>query len=74
MVGNGGGNYEGLLEGIDYESRRPHHENFDEALQKAVDAIPDGPPEWFTVELQVRVRHSSPGWVDGYKVTLRPGG
>ena len=66
--------YEGLIEEVGQESRKPHHENFDDALALAVDQIPAGPPGWFKVEAYVYVKHSSPGWVDGYKVTLSPGG
>jgi hypothetical protein len=51
-----------------------HHEKLDRALQKAVDAIPAGEPAWYEVRYMVHVRHSSPGWVDGYSVRLTPSG
>jgi hypothetical protein len=69
MDGEGVGNV--LLE----KEHRPapkHHEKFDQALQNAVDAISPGDPGWFEVKLFVHVSHSSPGWVDGYRIQLSP--
>jgi hypothetical protein len=74
-VSDGGGEtYEGLVEEVGQESATPHHEHFDEALKRAVDATPNGPPKWYKVEAYVYVKHTNPGWVDGYRVTLTPGG
>ena len=67
-----GESYEGLIEDVGEESRKPHHEQFDDALALAVDQIPPGPPGWYKVEAYVYVKHSSPGWVDGYSVKLKP--
>ena len=75
-MGNGRG-YEGVVEFASKNDRPApkHGEKFDQALQNAVDGIPaDDPNEWFEVRYLVRVRHSSPGWVDGYSVRLAPPG
>jgi hypothetical protein len=66
--------FEGLVEDVGPESRRPHHEHFDNALQQAIDQIPADAPQWFTVEASVFVKHESPGWIDGYRIRLSPGG
>ncbi|HEX5582075.1 hypothetical protein [Gaiella sp.] len=52
-----------------------HHEKFDQALQDAVDKVRGDDGEWYEVKCYVRIRHSSPGWVDGYSIQLvEPGG
>lgn len=73
-MGNGDGIRGETVEG-DFAPIPKHHEKLDRALQNAVDAIPAGDPDWFEVRYLVHVRHSSPGWVDGYSVQLvRSGG
>ena len=58
----------------DFSPIPKHHEKFNRALQKAVDVVPAGEAAWYEVQLMVHVRHSSPGWVDGYSVRLTPSG
>ncbi len=65
---------QGETEG-DYAAVPKHHEKLDRALQKAVDELAEGPDELFEVRYIIHVKHSSPGWVDGYSVRLvRPSG
>ena len=72
--GGEGDTYEGLVEEVGQESGRSHHQHFDEALERAVAETPNGPPKWYKVEEYVYVKHTNPGWVDGYRVKLTPGG
>ena len=60
--------------------KRPLHEYWIDTLREAAFTLP--PPDddallndhWVQVETQILVKHSSPGWLDGYRVKLSTGG
>lgn len=58
------------IRGIGQFSRLAPHEYLDALLGKAVDTIPDGEEGPFQVTTTVYVKHSSPGWWDGFRVAL----
>jgi hypothetical protein len=53
---------------------KPLHEHWGDALRQAADSLAPGEADWFNVQTWVYVKHSSPGWVDGFKVQLTKGG
>jgi hypothetical protein len=54
------------------EEREPvdHHKYWDRALHSARGKVPPGEEGPFRVERYVRMKHHSPGWVDGYRIDL----
>jgi hypothetical protein len=54
----------------------PHAEKWNEALQLAVDWKTRDWPEreqgGFTLEHQVQISKRNPGWIDGYRIVIRP--
>jgi hypothetical protein len=61
------------IRGIGQFSRHAPHEYLDALLGKAVDTIPDGEEGPFEMHTTVYVKHSSPGWWDGFRVSLTGG-
>ncbi len=58
------------IRGIGQFSRYKPHEYLDALLDQAVNMVPDGLEGPFTITTTVYVKHSSPGWWDGFRVTL----
>ena len=58
------------IRGIGQFSRHKPHQYLDALLDKAVDMVPDPEEGPFQVTTTVYVKHSSPGWWDGFRVTL----
>ena len=54
----------------------PHHEKWDEAVQVALDwktrKWDPGDAGELVLEYQVQASKKNPGWIDGYRVVLRP--
>ena len=63
--------YEGYVE-VGSDMRPDHAKYFDEALQIAVDKLPEHVTGPLDVTYEITVRHTSPGWIDGYRVVLKP--
>ena len=47
-----------------------HHKYWDRALDNVVNKVPQDDEGPFEVRKHIRVKHRSPGWVDGYRVDL----
>jgi hypothetical protein len=58
--------------GIGKYPERPLHQYWIDTLREAAHTVPED-AEWVKVETEILVRHESPGWLDGYRVTLGPG-
>jgi hypothetical protein len=58
------------LRGIGPRPSRPLHEYWTAVAIRAVDTMNpnDDPPDWYDLKTQVYVKHSSPGWIDGFRV------
>lgn len=54
----------------------PHHEKWDEAIQRGLDFKTgdweQGRREPLTIEFQVIASKRNPGWIDGYRAVFRP--
>jgi hypothetical protein len=63
------------ITGIGRYPARPLHQYWLDTVKEAADTLDAGDGEgWFDVQTAVYVKHRSPGWVDGFKVQLNPGG
>lgn len=47
-----------------------HHKYWNKAIDNVVDKVPEGEEGPFDLHRKIRVKHGSPGWVDGYRVDL----
>ena len=47
-----------------------HSKYWNRALHNVLEKVAEGDEGLYTVTRQVKVKHSSPGWVDGYRVDL----
>lgn len=56
--------------GEELATRGPLQDQWNEALKRAAENCPD--EGWFKVETYVLVKRRNPGWVDGFKVNLKP--
>ncbi len=56
--------------GIGPRPGRPLHDFWTAVMIRAADTMtPDDHPEdWYDLTTQVYVKHSSPGWIDGFRV------
>jgi len=71
-VGKGQGEAE--VTGIGRYPTRPLHHYWIDTVRAAADTLPaDGPEGWVDVQTSVFIKHSSPGWVDGFRVHLGGG-
>ena len=69
------GKGEAEVTGIGRYPGRPLHHYWIDTVREAADTfVADVDPEgWVSVQTSVFIKHSSPGWVDGFKVQLTPG-
>ena len=58
------------IRGLGQNPRHAPHVYLDALLDAAVNTIPDGAEGPFEIHTSVYVKHSSPGWWDGFKVAL----
>ena len=63
---------EAEVTGIGRYPVRPLHQYWIDTVREAADTFQEGrdPEGWVTVQTSVFIKHSSPGWVDGFRVTL----
>jgi hypothetical protein len=59
--------------GIGKYPERPLHQYWIDTIREAAHTLPED-AEWVKVETEILVRHGSPGYLDGYRVTLTPAG
>jgi hypothetical protein len=72
-VGTGKGSAE--VTGIGRYPARQLHQYWVDTVKAAADTLGEEDGEgWVVVQTEVFVKHRSPGWVDGFRVQLGPGG
>lgn len=72
-VGTGKGSAE--VTGIGRYPARQLHQYWIDTVKAAADTLGEDDGEgWVVVQTEVYVKHRSPGWVDGFRVQLNPGG
>ena len=62
------------IRGLGPEPRYARHEYLNALLKAAVNTIPESQEGPFEIQTLVYVKHSSPGWWDGFRVNLQGGG
>jgi hypothetical protein len=61
--------------GIGRYPARPLHQFWIDTVREAADTYgPEDGEGWYDVKTAVYIKHSSPGWVDGFKVQVSAGG
>ena len=58
------------LKGLGPRPARPLHDYWTAVAIRAVDTMNPGedPENWYDLKTKVYVKHSSPGWIDGFRV------